>query len=63
MGKDATDAFRDGIDALIRRMRAEWHLTYAECVGVLELVKMDVWSEAAEDLDEDSGDDDGRVSL
>ena len=56
MGGRAAIAFQEGLAQLIYRMRKEWDLTFAECVGVLELVKIDVWNEAA-----GWEDDDGEV--
>ena len=56
MSKEATMAFREGLDNLIWHMKKEWNLTYSECVGVLELTKMDIWSEATGGDDEDEED-------
>lgn len=49
----AVRAFENELDVLIARFRAEWDLTYSEAVGVLELAKHKMISEALDD-DEDA---------
>lgn len=44
--------FANELENLIHRVRSEYDLTYAEIVGVLELVKFDIMNEAQEDADE-----------
>ena len=45
----ATMAFREELDRLTDRFRAEWHLTYAAAVGVLLMAAMDLHAEAREE--------------
>ena len=42
----AAEHFSEELSRLIERMRLEYEMTYAEAVGVLELVKADVIEEA-----------------
>ena len=48
----AADHFAEALFVLIDRMRLEYRMTYAETVGVLELVKADMIVEAQEESDE-----------
>ena len=54
----AVDHFEEGLFQLIERMRYEYSLSYAECVGALELVKNDIIAEAREPFEEEGDEDD-----
>lgn len=44
--QEQTTALREGLDAVIDRFRAEFDLTYATVVGVLNLIAFDLACEA-----------------
>ena len=56
--KRATDAFIRELNRLVDRFRDEWDLTYAEAIGCLEMVKLEI---AREDPSGDEEDDDGQL--
>lgn len=45
---EQTQAFADDIQRVVDRYRAEFELTIAAAVGVLELVKLDLYMEQGE---------------
>lgn len=44
--KEQIEAFADEIDNVVRRFRAEYDLTYAAAIGVLDLAKHKLLNEA-----------------
>jgi len=47
--------FHDDLNAVVDKYRDQG-LTIGEGIGVLEIVKLDLWHETREDGDDDSGD-------
>ena len=54
----AVDAFREELDLLIDRFEDEWDLNYAEAIGILEIVKLNLHAELLELENEEEIDDD-----
>lgn len=50
--KQQTDSFADELDKLVDRFRSEYDMSYAQVVGVLEMKKWLLCSEAEERGDE-----------
>ena len=53
MGQRATDHFVTELEKLIQRFRQEYHITYAELVGVLTLAANELATECREIAEED----------
>lgn len=49
-GREQTQAFRDELAKVVDRFRCEFELTVAQAVGVLEVVKLELWMEEYERL-------------
>ena len=58
MSVEAQKRFSEDIDKLIDYYSKEFHLTYAECVGVLTMVCFDLSAEARND--NEGGEEDGE---
>lgn len=50
---DQIAAFESDLKALINRYRAEFELTLASAMGTLEIVKLELWQEQRQIIDED----------
>ena len=53
--RNAPDHFEDEIRRLIERFRLEYQITYGEVIGVLEILKLDMYSELREETEESGG--------
>ena len=53
MSTQAVDCLQERINKQIDYCRKEFDMTYAEVVGVLEIVKHDIWNETIEESEED----------
>lgn len=49
--KEQITAFQADVERLVDRYRAEFNLTYAAAIGVLEVVKLDLWEESRKEDD------------
>ncbi len=55
MGKQAVETFRNRLENVIEIHAKAEDLTNAEVIGVLELIKMDLWNKMVTDDEEDEG--------
>lgn len=49
----AVEHFIEEVHRTLDRMRFEYEMSYAEAIGALEIIKMDLLSEAVEDAEND----------
>ena len=51
MSERAVSYFVEGVESIIERCRQEWHMSYCEIVGCLEIIKSNLIEESLEDED------------
>jgi len=57
MSQEATSRFSTDIRKMVTYYAREFNITYAEMVGVLQLLIIDLWSESSEDNEEKEEDE------